>query len=150
MGHPARRRDDFDGEALLQALQAVPEPRATAEQDRHLDHVQLVDQVGLEEAPDRRRTAAERKGVTFWDLGPHEAVAEWTRQDLEHVYLDGGQLISSFLSEGLVDDLLLTKIPILLGSGRPLFARIARSTALTLDGVETFPSGIVNLRYSRA
>ena len=79
-----------------------------------------------------------------------EAVAEWERRGLEHVYLDGGQLISSFLAEGLVDDLLLTKIPILLGSGRPLFTRIARSTALTLDGVETFPSGIVNLRYSRA
>ena len=91
----------------------------------------------------------ERSGITFWQRDPHEAVEEWASLGLAHIYLDGGQLISSFLAEGLVDDFLLTKIPILLGSGRPLFHRIGRATNLTLEGVESFPSGIVNLRYRR-
>ena len=88
--------------------------------------------------------------MTFWERSPRAAMEEWARLGIEHVYLDGGKLISSFLAEGLVDDLVLTKIPILLGSGRPLFTPIDRATRLRLDGVETFPSGIVNLRYSRA
>ncbi len=96
-----------------------------------------------------RPPQTERPGVTFWERPPREAADEWTDLGLEHVYLDGGQLISSFLAAGLVDDLLLTKIPVLLGSERPLFSPIGRTTALVLDDVETFPSGIVNLRYSR-
>ena len=90
-----------------------------------------------------------RPGVIFWECNPREALDQWTKLALEHIYVDGGQLISSFLAEGLVDDLLLTKIPVLLGSGKPLFSRIGRMTALSLDEVESFPSGIVNLRYSR-
>ncbi len=91
----------------------------------------------------------DRQGVTFWERAPDKALAEWTALGLEHIYLDGGQLISSFLARGLVDDLLLTKIPILLGSGKPLFSRFGRTTKLSLDAVESFPSGIVNIRYSR-
>ena len=140
--------EDYGYDAFISTIDTMAFGRGTWE------FIESVDPLPFGDRPifvfTRRPPTTEREGVSFWDLSPHEAVAEWERRGLEHVYLDGGQLISSFLAEGLVDDLLLTKIPILLGSGRPLFTRIARSTALTLDGVETFPSGIVNLRYSRA
>ena len=64
-------------------------------------------------------------------------------------YVDGGTLISQFLEAGLVDDMLLTSVPVLLGSGRPLFHRIGRSTPLRLVGTEEFPSGMLNRRYER-
>ena len=69
------------------------------------------------------------------------------RAGIERVYVDGGFLISSFLSEGLIDDLLLTKVPLLLGRGLPLFHSIPRQTKLDLINVEAVPSGMVNLRY---
>ena len=69
---------------------------------------------------------------------------------LGRVYVDGGRLISDFLAEGLIDDLVLTKVPVLLGDGLPLFHPIGVSTALRLESVQSWPSGFVNLTYSRA
>lgn len=42
-------------------------------------------------------------------------------QNAHRVYLDGGQVIQSFLREGLVADIVITTVPVLLGSGIPLF-----------------------------
>src|SRR5260221_9755095 len=53
----ARRRDRLDLETVLQPFQAVPYPLAPAEHDRHDDDVQVVDQVGGQELPDRGRPA---------------------------------------------------------------------------------------------
>ncbi len=77
-------------------------------------------------------------------------MAEWERQGMRHVYVDGGQLISQFLEAGLVDDLTLTVVPLLLGSGKRLFPRIATRTALRLESATPFPSGMLTLRYTRA
>ena len=54
-----RRGDGLDGEALLDAFQAVPEAHAPAEHDRHDHHVQVVDEVGGEEVAHHGRPAAE-------------------------------------------------------------------------------------------
>lgn len=95
------------------------------------------------------RPPAPRDGVTFWQATPREALAHWELAGHERVYVDGGQLISSFLGDGLIDDMLFTKVPLLLGDGLPLFHSFGRLTHLRLDGVEAFPSGMVNMRYSR-
>jgi len=95
------------------------------------------------------RPATAREGVTFWSRTPEEAVAEWRAAGLRHVYVDGGRLISDFLAAGLVDDLTLTVVPVLLGSGAPLFHDIPVSTSLRLDSVTPYPSGLVQLRYVR-
>jgi dihydrofolate reductase len=63
------------------------------------------------------------------------------------VYLDGGALIRSFLDEGLIDELVVTVVGVILGSGVPLFAGTARRHALTLAAVTPYPSGLVQLRY---
>jgi dihydrofolate reductase len=68
---------------------------------------------------------------------------------LRRVYVDGGTLISDFLAQRLIDDLVLTKVPILLGDGLPLFHPIQASAELRLEGVQSWPSGFVNLSYSR-
>ncbi len=90
-----------------------------------------------------------RAGVTFWERAPLDALAFWEAQGYERVYVDGGTLISAFLAEGLIDDFALTRVPVLLGEGRPLFHPVGRTGALHLDDVEVFPSGMVTLHYSR-
>ena len=69
---------------------------------------------------------------------------------LGRVYVDGGRLISDFLAEGLIDDLVLTKVPVLLGDGLPLFHPMGVSTVLRLESVQSWRSGFVNLTYSIA
>lgn len=60
----------------------------------------------------------------------------------------GGELIASFLNEGLIDSMLISIIPVVLGSGRPLF-NDGLETKFTLESTESFENGIVNLKYSR-
>ena len=71
------------------------------------------------------------------------------------IYLDGGRLIRAFLATGLVTELILSVIPILLGSGIPLFREIGKEPTygehgLKLSGTQTYASGLVQLRYQKA
>ena len=89
-----------------------------------------------------------RNGFTPIKLTPREAVRHLEDLGIKHVYVDGGVVVSSFLGEGLVDDLTLTVVPILLGSGKPLFHRTGTTSSLNPVDVRSFPSGMVQLRYA--
>ena len=70
-----------------------------------------------------------------------QARAHWTDQGFDRVYVDGGRVISDFLAEGLIDDLILTAAPILLGSGRPLFHPGARRPTSSWTACGPGPAG---------
>ena len=95
------------------------------------------------------RDPGPRDGFEFYARTPREAVMHWEERGVGRVYLDGGTLISQFLEAGLVDEMTLTTVPLLLGSGKPLFHRIATATPLRLVRSQVFDSGMVNLRYER-
>lgn len=95
------------------------------------------------------RAARPRDGVQFWSRTPQEAVAQWQAAGLTRVYVDGGRLISDFLAAGLVDDLVLTVVPVLLGAGSRLFQEIPVLTSLALESSQAYSNGVVQLRYRR-
>jgi dihydrofolate reductase len=64
------------------------------------------------------------------------------------VYADGGALIRTLLDAGLVDEAIVTVIPVILGAGTPLFAGAMARRTLTLRSSTTFAGGLVQLRYS--
>jgi dihydrofolate reductase len=96
------------------------------------------------------RTRGPRDGFEFYARTPLEAVAHWQEHGVQHVYIDGGTVISQFLEAGLVDEITLTTVPLLLGSGKPLFHRIGTRTPLRLVDCQAFGSGMVSLRYRTA
>jgi dihydrofolate reductase len=59
----------------------------------------------------------------------------------------GGNVASQFADEGLLDDVLVTVVPVVLGEGKPLFDRRVPGGPMQLTGTTTFDSGIVELRY---
>lgn len=63
--------------------------------------------------------------------------------------IGGGQIIYSFLDLGLVDEMLLTLAPVILGDGIPLFPGSPLETNFELIKTEGFNSGFVNLEYRR-
>ncbi len=65
------------------------------------------------------------------------------------VYLDGGATIRQGLDEGLVDDMTLSTVPVLLGSGLPLFTRGLPGSRWVLTGAESHPTGLLQARYER-
>jgi dihydrofolate reductase len=63
------------------------------------------------------------------------------------VYIDGGELIRSALDAGLVDEMVVSLIPVVLGAGKPLFAGTSKRCRLELLGSRPIGLGIVELRY---
>jgi dihydrofolate reductase len=62
----------------------------------------------------------------------------------------GGNVASQFADEGLLDEVLVTVVPVVLGDGRPLFDRRLPGGAMRLTGTRTFDNGMVELRYEIA
>lgn len=78
---------------------------------------------------------------------PRELVNQLAETGVKHLYVDGGNTIQRFLNEGLIQQIIITRIPILIGSGIPLFGPLTND--ITLRHIETrqFPSGFVQSRY---
>lgn len=142
----ARADEDYGYDAFIGTVDALAMGRGTYDYIAHLDPLPFGDRPVYVFT---HRPPEPRPGVTFWQPTPREALAHWSDRGLGRVYVDGGRLISAFLAEGLIDDLLLTKVPILLGDGIPLFHPMPVTGHLRLDGVQSWPSGMVNLAYSR-
>ena len=60
----------------------------------------------------------------------------------------GGGVASQFAEEGRLDEVHLTVVPVVLGAGKPLFARPLPSGSMQLLGTRTFRNGMVELRYT--
>jgi len=78
---------------------------------------------------------------------PAALMEELAGQGVHRVYVDGGQLVQSFLRDGLVADMVITTVPVLIGSGRPLFGRLQQDVDLKLVSSCCFPSGLVQSTY---
>ncbi len=59
----------------------------------------------------------------------------------------GGNVASQFADAGLLDELLVTVVPVVLGEGKPLFDRRLAGGPMQLTGTRVFDSGMVELRY---
>lgn len=91
---------------------------------------------------------AELQGkVRFSDRSPVEAMAQLEAEGMRRVYVDGGQVVQSFLREGLIADLVITTVPVLIGAGRPLFGTLPHDVSLALESSRHFPSGLVQSTY---
>lgn len=78
---------------------------------------------------------------------PHEIVARLGQRGMKHLYIDGGVTIQRFLEAGLIQRLTITRIPVLLGSGIPLFGPLSRDIRLQHIATRSYPSGLVQSEY---
>lgn len=65
------------------------------------------------------------------------------------LYIDGGTTIRSFLKEDLIDEMIITTIPVLLGGGSPLFSELPKEMKFELIGTKTFLNQISQNHYKR-
>lgn len=88
-------------------------------------------------------------GVTLSSGNPSELIEEAIPDGCEHVWLVGGAALArSFLREDLIDEIRLSVIPVLLGSGIPLFGGSDIRRSLHLTGATAYESGIVEVSYT--
>ena len=68
----------------------------------------------------------------------------------QRLYVDGGAVIRDFLAADLIDDMTLSIVPVLLGSGITLFGPGVPEQKLLLERSRSYPSGLVQLHYTRS
>jgi len=65
------------------------------------------------------------------------------------LYIDGGSTIQSFLKEDLIDEMIITTIPVLIGGGHPLFGELADTLKFECKSTQLFADKIVQSRFVR-
>lgn len=78
---------------------------------------------------------------------PADVLAAVAARGIRHVYVDGGVTIQAFLRAGLIQHLTVTRVPVLIGSGIPLFGPIAADILVTHVSTRTLPGGAVQSEY---
>ena len=78
---------------------------------------------------------------------PEEIVATLTRRGFQHAYVDGGITIQSFLRAQLIQRLTITRVPVIIGSGIPLFGSTLSDIVLEHIKTQPYASGLVKSEY---
>ena len=66
-----------------------------------------------------------------------------------NIYVDGGKVIQSFLKEDLIDELIITKVPELIGTGIPLFGYLDNDLRFEHIKTNIYSDGLVKSQYER-
>ncbi|MFZ3263093.1 MAG: dihydrofolate reductase family protein [Terriglobales bacterium] len=78
---------------------------------------------------------------------PAEIVSNLAASGARHLYVDGGITIQGFLRAGLVQHLVITRVPVLIGEGIPLFGSLPHDMHLEHISTQHYPSGLVKSEY---
>ena len=95
--------------------------------------------------------SAVRDGVVEQMAGPPaDVVARLAATGAQHLYVDGGITVQRFLRAGLVQRVVITRVPVLIGEGIPLFGPVPRDIRLRHVATQHYPSGLVQSEYQVA
>jgi dihydrofolate reductase len=78
---------------------------------------------------------------------PADIVSQLAATGAQHLYIDGGITIQRFLSAGLIQRLIITRVPVLIGDGIPLFGALPRDIRLQHVATRHYQSGLVQSEY---
>jgi dihydrofolate reductase len=98
----------------------------------------------LKQLPDKVNGKA-----TLVSMKPRELLAYLSRQGFSRVYVDGGSVIQGFLREDCIDELTITRAPIVLGSGIALFGQLDNDLKFKHLDTRVNSNGLVKSHYER-
>lgn len=78
---------------------------------------------------------------------PAEIVSKLVASGAHHLYIDGGITIQRFLRAGLIQRVIITRVPVLIGEGIPLFSTLPHDIHLRHIATKQYPSGLVSSEY---
>ncbi|MGH9438705.1 MAG: dihydrofolate reductase family protein [Terriglobia bacterium] len=81
---------------------------------------------------------------------PAEIVSQLAARNIQHIYVDGGITIQRFLQAGLIQHLIITRVPVLIGAGVPLFGPLQGDVILKHIETRQYASGLVRSAYEIA
>jgi dihydrofolate reductase len=78
---------------------------------------------------------------------PAAIAAQLKARGFKHAYIDGGVTIQRFLAAGVIDKLVITRVPILIGTGIPLFGPVPNDVTLRHVATRSYTGGLVQSEY---
>jgi dihydrofolate reductase len=78
---------------------------------------------------------------------PGEIVRRLEARGFQHAYIDGGLTIQRFLAAGLINRLVITRVPMLIGQGIPLFGPLPSDIPLHHVATRSYEGGLVQSEY---
>lgn len=87
------------------------------------------------------------RSVEAMEGPPAEVVARLRDRGARHLYVDGGRTIQAFLAAGLIQRIVVTRVPVLLGRGIPLFGALPADVRLGHVATRSYPTGLVQSEY---
>ena len=78
---------------------------------------------------------------------PEQIVSQLAARGIQHIYVDGGITIQRFLRAGLIQRLTITRVPVLIGEGIPLFGSLPHDVQLRHIATRQYPGGMVSSEY---
>lgn len=78
---------------------------------------------------------------------PTDIVRGLKARGFKHAYVDGGITIQRFLAAGCIHRLVITRVPVLIGTGIPLFGLVPRDVQLRHIATHSYAGGLVQSEY---
>lgn len=85
--------------------------------------------------------------VEMYDGDINTLIDKLSAQGLKHAYIDGGKTICSFINLQLINEMIITRAPVFLGEGIPLFSGLTNNVKLEKASSETFPNDFIQVAY---
>ena len=85
--------------------------------------------------------------VEHMSAPPAEIVSLLAARGIQHIYVDGGITVQRFLRAGLIQRLIITRVPVLIGDGIPLFGTLPNDVQLRHITTRQYQSGLVQSEY---
>lgn len=87
--------------------------------------------------------------VSVLSMEPKELLLYLSDKGYSNIYVDGGKVIQSFLNDNLLDELIITRVPVLIGNGIPLFGGLNHDITFKHIQTNLFSNGLVKSHYKR-
>lgn len=93
-------------------------------------------------------TAALKDKADVLSMDPKELLAYLHKQGFSNIYVDGGKTIQGFLRSDCISELIITTVPVLIGSGISLFGSLTHDLQFTHVQTNVYSNGLVKSHYA--
>lgn len=142
---------DHGYEAFVAGIDAIVMGRHSFEKVMTFDAWPYTKKVVVLSSRNIDLSAAKSRGADVERMNgtPKELVDALAAKGLHRLYIDGGLTVQHFLRAGLIDRLIVTHVPVLIGQGIRLFGALDHDVQLQLVTSRSFPGGLVQSEYVR-
>lgn len=141
--------DDYGYNEFISGIDAIVMGRNSYEKVLTFDHWPYEKKVFVLSSTLKEISRDLKEKVTLLSMKPKELLENLSKNGYKNLYIDGGKLIQSFLNEDLIDELIITRIPVLIGEGIPLFGYLKNDLKFIHIKTDVYPNGLVKSHYRR-